>query len=220
MWSSLKNSPVTLVWQTLSWFSNHFHNWVNKGLTPDPAKEQLQSMILLLPQYTLFIRKHKCMLWNVMHYRVKLKFKFEWKKKTLRMHTHRLYYNCNTWDQSVPFPHVMMMIIHVNMPNSVSQWQIILMYLLCDSTYLLEHAVRLHVLCGTFRRLFVFLMRFRWNWEASGRSTVDSDTILIKLTSSASQQSSPEGSSPVLCRLITPAQQLSVGKCISLFVCH
>lgn len=58
-------------------------------------------------------------------------------------------------------------------------------YLLCDRTYLLEHAVRLHLLTGVIRRLLACLTSCRWSWDDRGLITDDRVTISISLALSA-----------------------------------
>lgn len=59
-------------------------------------------------------------------------------------------------------------------------------YSLCDSTYLLEHAVRLHLLTGVIRRLRACLTSCRCSWEARGLTTADKVTMLTQFTLAAS----------------------------------
>lgn len=69
-------------------------------------------------------------------------------------------------------------------------------YLLCDSTYLLEHAVRLHLLTGVIRWLLACVTSCRWSFEARGLKTDDRVTILTTLTIPASQHAVTRSARP------------------------
>lgn len=58
------------------------------------------------------------------------------------------------------------------------QTQAFYMYSLWDSTYLLEHAVRLHRLTGAIRGLLACLTSCRWRCDTIGLTTAEKVTIL------------------------------------------
>lgn len=69
-------------------------------------------------------------------------------------------------------------------------------YLLFDSTYLLEHAARLHLRTGVSRGTRVCLIKCRYSWEARGLTTDVSVTMLSRY-----QRPSVRRKTNVLCAL-------------------
>lgn len=89
---------------------------------------------------------------------------------------YRLYYNeylCLHAKKEKNKPHGVLLFNHFSIK-----------YLLCDSTYLLEHAVRLHLLTGVIRWLLACVTSCRWRFEARGLNTDDRVTILLALPAS------------------------------------
>lgn len=144
------------------------HNWVNQPrLEPNPVLKEIHVRAFRRSLCTFSIENKKWPLTNAGWPKM-LEFRTA---TTARTHLgHAAASGGDVYSQNAPISRCVIARIHLT--------HIIHKYLLCDSTYLLEHAVRLHLLTGVILWLLTRVTTWRWSLEVTGLITDNREVIV------------------------------------------